>query len=78
MIKSSSHARCRTFQIHRLDAVADSHRLVDQVAEVLSCNFTLASDFAGFFALGAELFDRALEADAKVVRGDLEDFAYGR
>jgi hypothetical protein len=74
-IKSSSHTWSWTFQIHCFDGVSDSRCLVGQIAEILSCNFALASYFTGFFALRAELFDGALEADAEVVGRDLEDFA---
>ena len=70
------HAWSWALQIHCFDGVPDLGAFIDEVTKVLSGNFTLASNFSCLLALGAELFDGALETDAEVVGGETQYFAY--
>jgi len=50
---------------------------INQIAEILARDLALASDFPRFLAFRAEFLDAALQADAEVVGGETEHFAYG-
>jgi hypothetical protein len=56
-LKTSRYTWRWTLEIYCFDSIPDPARLVHQVAEILSGDFTLASDFPRVFSLCAKLLN---------------------